>query len=202
MRTSHTDLWQLSSRLRRLVEEELNHGEKISWIGTPNPRRFALRSIPIVIFAIPWTGFSVFWIVGASQFSMPPGEGGGLSLVFGLFPLFGLPFVLIGLAMMSAPFWMLRKAKRTLYVVTSSRAILFDGGFSTAIRSFGPDQLGDLRRKQRWDGSGDLIFERKLSYDGEGHRCTTDVGFRAISDVKRVEDLVRQLVDMSADHRT
>ena len=121
---------------------------------------------------------------------------------FDLFPLFGIPFVLVGLAMLSSPYWMIRKAKKTVYVLTADRAIIFDGGFSTTIRSFGPDRLGDLRRKQRADGSGDLIFERELSFDNDGDRRSTDHGFLAIPDVKAVEDMVRQLVKTHSKKET
>ena len=193
MHTPNTDLWQLPTRLRELIEAELNDAEKITWIGRPIPRRFALGSIPIVLFGIPWTAFALFWMAGASGFQIPDFKEG-----FDLFPLFGIPFILIGFGMLSTPFWMVRKAKKTAYALTTTRAIIFDGGFSTTIRSFGPDRLTDLRRKQRSDGSGDLIFERKHSYGSDGDRQTTDHGFLAITDVKAVEDMVRQLVDTSA----
>ena len=189
MHTPITDLWQLPPNLRTLVESELNDEEKIKWVGVPIPRRFAMRAIPIVLFGIPWTAFALFWMAGASGFRIPD-----FKQVTDLFPLFGIPFVLIGFGMLSSPYWMIRKARKTAYVLTNVRAILFDGGFSTTIRSFGPERLKDLRRKQRSDGSGDLIFERKHTRDSDGDRQTTDHGFLAISDVKAVEDLVRQLV--------
>ena len=192
MHTPSTDLWQLPSRLRALIEAELSDDEKVTWIGAPIPGRFAMRSLPIVLFAIPWTAFAVFWMAGASGFQIPNFKQG-----FDFFPLFGIPFLLIGIGMLSSPYWMMRKAKKTAYVLTTTRAIIFDGGFSTTIRSFRPVRLKDLRRKQRSDGSGDLILERKLSYDNDGDRRTTDHGFFAISDVKAVEDMVRQLVDTS-----
>lgn len=152
-----------------------------------------MRSLPIVLFGIPWTAFALFWIAGASGFQIPEFKEGS-----DLFPLFGIPFVLVGFGMLGSPFWMMRKARKTAYVLTNNRVIIFDGGRSTTIRSFGPDRLTDLRRKQRTDGSGDLIFERKVSYDSDGDRQTTDHGFLAIPDVKMVEDMVRQLADRSA----
>ncbi len=121
---------------------------------------------------------------------------------FDLFPLFGIPFVLIGFGLLSSPFWMMLKAKKTVYVITSARAITFDCGFSTSIRSFSPNRLTDLQRKQRSDGSGDLIFERKQSYDRDNAGRTSVHGFLAIPDVKMVENLVRQLVEKSGNAKT
>ncbi len=194
MRYPTTELWQLPRRLRTLVEDELNDGEKIVWIGQPISTRFAMGSIPAVLFGIPWTAFALFWVCAAAQFQIPDFKEG-----FDWFPLFGIPFVLIGFALLSTPFWMMRKAWKTVYVLTTSRAILFDGGFSTTIRSFRPDRMLDLHRKQRADGSGDLIFERTLFHDNESGRQTVDHGFLAIPDVKAVEDLVCRLVEASAN---
>lgn len=182
------DLWALPEPLRNLVESELHEREAINWVGQPIHRRFVARSLPIVLFGIPWTAFAIFWMAGAAGFKMPNFQQG-----FDFFPLFGIPFVLIGFGMLSAPLWIAKKARRTVYVLTDRRAILFDGGWSTTIRSFGPERLTDLRRVQRPDGSGDLIFEKSLSYDSDGDKRSTDIGFLAIPDVKDVEDRVRRI---------
>ncbi len=179
-----------------LVGAELLPGERISWVGQPIPGRFARKSIAIVLFGIPWTAFAVFWMVGAGIGTWKSSfKGGGFGL-FSLFPLFGLPFVLIGIGMLSSPYWMRRKARRTAYVITDRRALVFDaGGWSgTTIRSFEPDRLCDLRRIQNNDGSGDIIFERQWRSDNDGGRQSTDIGFLAIADVKSVEDSIRALV--------
>ncbi len=181
----------LSERLKGLIEGELEDAEDIRWIGQPTPRLFARRSLPIVLFGIPWTAFAVFWIAGAAGFKVPNFNQGA-----DLFPLFGIPFVLIGFGMLSAPLWMLRKSRRTVYVVTDRRAIIFDGGLhSTTIRSYwAAAHLGDLRRNQRDDGFGDLIFDRRVSHDSDGKAQQTDVGFFAIPEVKAVENLVRGIL--------
>lgn len=193
MNPKSIDLWELSPRLRTLIQAELQDGETIAWVGQPIASRFAWRTLPIVLFGIPWTAFALFWTAGAAGFKIPEFKQGS-----DLFPLFGLPFILIGLGMLTAPYWMACKARRTAYVLTDRRAILLDGGFSTTIRSFGPERLRDLRRIQRSDASGDLVFERTHHHDSDGGRCTTDHGFLAIPDVKAIEDLVRQLAESEA----
>ncbi len=173
-----------------LLEAELQPGERITWVGQPIPGRFARGSIGIVLFGIPWTAFAIFWIAGASGFHLPDFSNGSE-----LFPLFGVPFVLIGFGMLSSPYWMRRKAGRTAYVITDKRALILDGGSwrSTTIRSFEPHRLGDIRRVQNPDGSGDIIFERPWASDGS--KQTTDHGFLAIQDVKNVESLIRKLAN-------
>lgn len=182
-----------------LVSNEIRPGERTAWIGQPLAGRFARKGIPLVLFGIPWTAFAIFWVVGAAAGTshIPAhGQGGGFAQVFRLFPLFGVPFVLIGFGMLSSPCWMLRKARRTAYVITDQRAIVLDAGAwrGVTIRSFDPEHLHDLRRVQNHDGTGDIVFERQWRSDSEGGRQSTDIGFLAIADVKRVEDTIRTLI--------
>lgn len=50
-----------------------------------------------------------------------------------------------------------------------------------------------MERKQRADGSGDIIFEKKVSYDRENSKRTIEVGFFGIDNVKTVEDMLESL---------
>ncbi len=180
----------LSFKLQTLIQSELRPTERMQWSASPSPGRLARKCLPIVLFAIPWTAFSVFWIAGASGFKMPDFSSGS-----GLFPLFGLPFLLIGIGMFASPFLAAKKARRSAYVVTNERAIIFESGFwgSISIRSFLPHQLQEIRRVQRSDGSGDLILERQLGTNNDGGRTTTEIGFFGIPDVKSVESMVMNL---------
>lgn len=92
-----------------MIEAELHDGEQITWIGAPIARRFAMKSIPIVLFGIPWTAAALFWMALTSGFEMP---NFNFKDGFDVFTLFGIPFVLIGLEMLSSPLRMIRKAKK------------------------------------------------------------------------------------------
>jgi len=183
----------LPHRLRALVEAELQSGERLVWLGQPIPGRLARGTWPIVLFGVPWTAFALFWTGMAAWGTSQASEAG--SGLFRAFPLFGVPFILIGVAMLSSPYWARRRALGSAYAITDRRAILFAAGWrgSVTIRSFEPERLTDLRRKQHADGSGDLVFAQDLRRDSEGHRHATDVGFLVIRDVKGVEELVRTL---------
>jgi hypothetical protein len=93
--------------LERAAQAELDDGEKMLWMGQPNPARSAVMTLPIFIFAVPWTVFSVFWITMAWRGTMARAAGGSGTF----FPLFGTPFLLIGLAMLSSPLWGYRSAR-------------------------------------------------------------------------------------------
>ncbi|WP_246146727.1 hypothetical protein [Rubripirellula lacrimiformis] len=132
----------------------------------------------------------MFWIAGASGFEIPRFNRGE-----DLFPLFGVPFLLIGFAMLSAPLWAYRNAFKTVYVLTDRRAITFIGGWRMTIRSFLPRELTVVYRKQAADGSGDVIFNAKRWKDSEGTSHSEEVGFLGIADVKRVEQQLKSMVD-------
>ncbi len=181
-------LIDLPPELHSVVEDELEVGESVHWSAQPRPGRLVLATLPVFLFAIPWTAFAVFWICAASGWRFPTLKGPA-----GLFPLFGLPFVLIGCAMLSSPLWALRKARRTLYIITDRRAILFEGGWSTTVRSYGPERLTDITRRQRADGSGDIILETQSWCDRRGRSRSTCVGFMGIENVKDVDTMLRRL---------
>ena len=202
---------RLPPPLQARVEAELDKNERLLWVGQPNPRRFMLQALPILLFGIPFTAFAVFWMVIASGMmfgaaDMMDGFGGG---IFACFPLFGLPFLFIGLAMLTAPLWMARRAGQTFYALTDQRAILWEANLwgGVAVRMYrGPD-LTRMRRNEYNDGSGDLIFEEYVTLShGPGHSDfhgdygrrvrwnRQQHGFLAIPRVREVEEIVRKVL--------
>jgi hypothetical protein len=197
----------LTPDLRIQLENELRAGEKIVWTAQPRPGLYARAGWGLFIFAIPWTAFAVFWMVmaggglwkwlgasGDSPARNAPAPSGPFKYFSLCFPLFGLPFVLIGVAMLAAPWWMRRRARKVIYALTDQRAIIFEAGMfgRQTIRSYDPDKLGSIERTQRPDGSGDLVFETLITRDSEGARQTTRRGFIGIESVKQVEETLRQ----------
>ena len=187
---------EIPADLQRLIDSERNRDERITWSAQPLAGRVARKGWPIVLFGIPWTAFSVFWITMAARGTMQTGHLG----VFSFFPLFGLPFVLIGIGMLTSPWWLRRQAGRTAYVLTNQRAIILSRGWfgRISVRSFAPEGLGDLRRNQYADGSGDLIFTQDFRRNNNG-TSNIPVGFLGVDDVKSVEAQIRALI---ANNRT
>ncbi|MBK7207082.1 MAG: hypothetical protein IPH91_02210 [Elusimicrobia bacterium] len=168
------------------VQPQLQGGEGIRWIAPANPRMALMGGLALWLFAIPWTAFALFWMAGAAGFKTP-----NFKSPAALFPLFGLPFVLIGLAMLASPIFLYRKAKRTFYIITDRRALIFEDGPTVKIQSFGPPQLQNIERIQSPDGSGSLIFtERRTGRNGRGLK----IGFLGIKDVQHAEALLMDLV--------
>jgi hypothetical protein len=186
-------LQELPPDLRSIVQNELKGGEKLVWADRPVPRLFTAATIVPMLFAVPWTAFAIFWTVMAGGFfesRSQPFPATGFRYAFALF---GVPFILVGLAMLTTPVWTRRAMRRTAYAVTDQRAVVFTGGFfgTRRVQSFEPDRLAAMERTERADGSGDLIFEHLTTRRRNGH-ATVCRGFESVANVKDVEDTIRE----------
>jgi hypothetical protein len=177
-------MMEMDFESRQIAQAQLESGERLLWHGKPDPKRGLLASIPVVLFAIPWTGFSLFWMAAASGLAFRDSEPGWTSL----FALFGVPFVLVGLGMLTSPYWLYRKSKLTVYALTNRRALIITGGATKKIQSFTSSDIGIIERTERANGRGDVMFATI-----EGKKNSQSVGFMGISDARRVE---RHLFDV------
>lgn len=175
-------------QLQDLIDRELERGEKIVWSALPKPRYFTGPSAGLFVFAIPWTAFSVFWMASAAGFKIPQFNQGG-----DLFPLFGIPFFLIGIGMLLSPLWNYRRQLKTVYLITDRRAITIDGGRTFTIRSYLPENLTDVFRREHSDGTGDVIITRTAWKDSDGDKQMQDLGFLRVADAKSVETLLKAM---------
>jgi len=183
---------QLPPALSALVRKELEPGETMAWLGQPSPGRFARRATVNVIAGILCLGFGLLVVVATKKFHMPhfrhPADFMQL-----LMPLTSLVFVLAGLGLVLSPWWMRRKALRTAYAITDRRALIVEaGGRAAKVRSYPPEKLGNLVCKQNADGSGDLVLEREITFDGEMH-STIEHGFLAVGNVRDLEAMLGTL---------
>lgn len=181
-------LTTLPPHLQPRVQAELKVGETLVWVGQPNPNRLMLAGFALWLFFIPWTAFSLFWMAGASGFKLPTFDS-----PFSFFPLFGLPFLFIGLGGLSTPFWLHYKARSMVYALTTQRALILEGGRSVTVKSYPLAELKHLERTERPDGSGDLIFKEEGYLDSDGDRQRRKHGFFAIQNVRQVERQVESL---------
>jgi hypothetical protein len=215
---------ELPDHLRQRIQDQMERGERIVWVGQPIASSgLPHGSLPIALFGLVWTLFSLFWMAGAAGMV---GFGGQPVSTFDTFSLafaaFGIPFVLIGIGMLSAPFWTkgrIRKAAaRTAYLITDRQAIVIDGGFAKAgiasvlsawigqlrgggikIRRYAPTDIINLETVHRDDGSGDVLFgESMVVQDSEGGSSIHKNGFFSLQDVRNAERLLRALASSGA----
>jgi hypothetical protein len=191
----------LPSHLRQKVDAELEPGEKIRWIEQPVPQFWNPVTIGSVLFGIPWLSFSLFWMWGAMGFKLPDFREGfpteSLPLLF--FSLFGLPFVLVGVGMLSAPLWLWQQTRNTVYVITDRRALSFQGKKTVTIQSFLPQNMENIFRRERAKGLGDVVLNVRHWKDDDGDQRSEEKGFLNIRNPQAVERLIQQVVQEEAE---
>lgn len=79
------------------------------------------------------------------------------------FPLFGVPFVIIGLYLIVGRFFVDAKMRaRTTYGVTNDRVIIVNGLFSQQVKSLQLRTVSDISLIEKSDGSGTITFGPSL----------------------------------------
>jgi hypothetical protein len=183
-------------------------GEKLLWAARPDVRIMMLMSCGIWIFAIPWTAFALFWEsmvlgpvladwLGYEVGGMKPHGNMGQSMLW-IMGLFGLPFVLVGFGMLLAPYFVWRKGRRTVYVLTDKRLAILLSGRMIEIRNIVPSTIELITRKEGPDGRGSLKLSFGFARDSDGDRVERTETLGVIDDVRRVETL---LMDIKARSR-
>jgi hypothetical protein len=178
---------ELDSILRR----ELMPGERLLWSGRPDPAR--LRAVfAIWFFAVPWTAFALFWEAMALLPWMASSHTPlGIQWSFGIiFPLFGLPFIGIGLGMLWMPFKARRKAAQTIYGLTDRRLLRVTAGTSRESSSVMLDQMGPIDVTADADGVGNLRIQTGTRLDSDGDKVTERFEVSGVPGVNRLESLL------------
>ena len=138
------------------IELELGPGERILWAGQPKAGwRLASADFFLIPFSLVWLAFSVFWTVMALRIT----RGAGVPALDLLFPLFGVPFILVGLYLTVGRFWFdARRRSRTYYAITSHRVLALLPAKSGALRSLDLRNLDDFTVREGRDGIGTIAF--------------------------------------------
>jgi hypothetical protein len=136
------------------IESYIQPGERVLWRGRPVE---GLRLRPSDAFLIPfsmlWGGFAIAWECMA-LFAAPKGTA-----IAYLFPVWGIPFVLVGLYMIVGRFfddaWLRSK---TDYVVTDRRILILTGRWTRRLVSLDLRNLPPMTLTSRSNGLGSIAF--------------------------------------------
>lgn len=187
-----------SVEAERRLQNELLPGERLIWAGQPRIPFLVWSALPVSLFGLLFGGFALFWITGAYSVTRSGAAdlGHGFGIVAFLFPLFGLPFLLVGLGLVASPYLAKIRLKKTFYGLTDQRALLLlpSGLNGMESRNYALAGLDQVIRTERSDGSGDLVFAEETStYRRKGRQRTrtTRHGFMGIAEVRKVEELIR-----------
>jgi hypothetical protein len=126
-------------------------GERIAWTGAPATGLLLTgRDAFLIPFSLLWGGFSIFWEWTAAH--APNADP--------IFPLFGIPFVAIGLYFIGGRFFVDAWARRnTVYAVTNQRVLILRNGPFSRFTALAINRLPELSMDERADGRGTIRFE-------------------------------------------
>ncbi|ALE16050.1 hypothetical protein AMC99_00746 [Altererythrobacter epoxidivorans] len=172
------------------LRRELRVGERVVWQARPLPRVQKL-AFWIYLFAIPWTAFSVFWTVMAAQgIEASSGPGGWLAWAF---PLFGVPFVVVGLGMLLTPFKPLYDRNKILFAVTNERLLEIRLHGSLSVRSVPTSRIGLIERMENRDGSGFLKVAIGVGKDSDGDSTVEHMAIGQVPDVMTAYEKISEI---------
>jgi hypothetical protein len=178
------------------AQSELQSGESLYWTGTADPARAALSALPAAIFGIPFAGFALFWITQAYHASsaMSKSSHNAFTSGFQVFPLFGVPFLLVGVGIVLAPLWAFLKGGSTVYAVTNQRVMVITGNGTRSVKSFTPADILSVEHRERPDGSGDIVIVTNAMTRGNNNFVSpVKVALTGVPNVKQVAEQVLAL---------
>lgn len=168
-----------------IARAEMAPGEELLWAETSLPKNARRRSVPISLLGWIFLLLSLAWMSKAASAS--------IGLLF-----MGMPFVIGGLGLALMPWWWPNVTRRTVYAISDQRLLIVRDLLKRKVTSYGPEDIDVVERRERRDGSGDVIFRReetrklKHHHDPQGKRRVgeREVGFFGIPEVRQVEEAI------------
>jgi hypothetical protein len=157
----------------------LEPGERLVWVGQPNPRLVFWRHMPLALAGLLPLALGMVAVL----FYFKGRDSDAVIL------LIGLAFALFGLGLLGSPFFKVRSKRGHWYAVTDRRAIVYTDGARSylpeALRSMWYHRVGFLAGR----GAGDVCF------------VSEDTGFLYLSDARNREAFVRETLRMDGGRR-
>ena len=174
-----------------VMKREMRPGEKLIWADRPvDIGAFRRAKYGVALFGVPFLAFALFWTAAASGLLF--GDGGTGSAFDLIFPMFGLPFIAVGLSLVFSPIWAGFKGRRTLYALSDQRALMTETGVRRSVKSWPLDEIDEVSRTDTSGGNGDVIFAKTWVRGSKGGGHWQKHGFYGISDPQRVEHAILQ----------
>ncbi len=183
---------ELELRDREWVESVVRDDEELLLVCKPQVR-WKAEYVGRLIFAAVWLSLIGFASVTALPEMLEDVENKPQMLFF---PLFLLPFWLVGIGLAVSPWWEQGLERRTVYVLTNTRAVVLKPSTWKRQRTLkGYVLVSDLIKEvvPRADGSGDIVFgyEERRSKNGIYY---VPKGFLAVPQMERVLEMLRPLL--------
>jgi len=204
----------MTALLQSMLEQELATEERVLWSGQPDPLQSARTGIAAAVpggmalaMGIAWFSVLLPHLPDAASCEFP--EAILLIAFQAVFLLPGAIITLAGLGLLLVPVWIWRRARASLYVVSSRRCVILNASWPRSANGYPHSRLVRIERVDhapgrgdlvitireepgvsfRWNGPGDLLRRVALPMNRTGHRLV----FRGIRDAGEVEKLLMEL---------
>lgn len=189
-------LYDFPPALKSAADAALMPGEQALWAGRPSPAQAFLSTIAIWLFAIPWSAISFLFfgsaIAALTGVATIEGAEGGMAWFF---LVFSLPFVVIGLGLMSAPFLAIRDARRSGFIVTDRRVMKVSVDGARAVKALAASALRGAEARIGKDGRGSVKVLGPVGKDSDGDKVTEDLALTGVADAAGAEAAVWRLIE-------
>lgn len=176
-----------------MMKSEMRPGEKLIWADRPvDMGAFRRKKYGMALFGVAFLAFALFWTAAASGMIFMQGTGTAVDFIF---PMFGLPFIVVGLGMVLSPIWATFQGRRTLYALSDQRALMSVGGLKRSIKSWPLDEIAEVSRTETSGGKGNVVFAKTWVRGSKGGGHWEEHGFFGIVDPQRVEHAILQARD-------
>jgi hypothetical protein len=177
-----------------MIRPRLDPGEQIIWSDRPQQGlRLRKQDVFLIPFSLFWCGFAIFWEVGAMQPGAPD-----------FFPIFGIPFVIMGLYLVAGRFvhdaW---RRRHVAYALTDRRLLILSGAKE---RSVALASLDDIRLEEHGGTRGTIATGPEQSFWANGNigswtGAPSSPTLEGIENARQVYTLIRQRAAAAADRR-
>lgn len=185
-------------------------GEIVKWAGQPSPRGAFWRTTPIWLMGIPWMALSGsgFAALAVSSFVALTGPSPARAIqpyefafmVVAL--LFTGAFVIIGIGMLGAPFWVWWKSRRMVYALTDRRLVRIGYGVKREVVSFNPAWFVSIDRREGKSGIGTLTITTRVYKDSDGDTSKDTEMMVGVPDAATADRLMRAMMANSPERQS
>ena len=182
--------------LRKALQSELRHGERVLYASRPDWRAEVGSLVVIFLFGLFWSSIAfVFFGMGTGGLlGLVHVQSDGAPASTGLLlfaTLFSLPFVAIGVGLLSAPFLGIHKSRNTVHAVTDERLVNVTIGRAVVVDSYPLQTINFVKRRDRKDGTGSLEIGYGVGKDSDGDPRPLTIRWSGIANVKQAESAIR-----------
>ena len=113
------------------------------------------------------------------------------------FPLFGVPFLVVGFGMLAMPFMPLLQRGRVLYVVTGQRVLKLTLWRELVVNAVPANRIGLRERREQHDGTGTLRLAVKIGKDSDGDARTEFFELGPVADIMGAQAAIDRIASSS-----